>query len=246
LASTIGLVPEPPPPYRVRRSARARRARITVTPEGEAVVVLPQRASEQAAAQLVQRHADWVRRHIARTTLETSVLQSRPPLGAGRILSVNGIEHEVIVVERPGRGRVVQALVPGGDGIRGELIVRGTRAAAPRLLEAWLRDEARSVLVARIAALAPGLGVAPRRLSVRGQRSRWGSASRDGSMSFNWRLVLAPPFVLDSVVVHELAHLRIPGHTRSFWALVKRHAPRTDEARRWLREHHRELLAALD
>jgi predicted metal-dependent hydrolase len=83
-------------------------------------------------------------------------------------------------------------------------------------------------------------------MSVRGQRARWGSASRDGSLSFNWRLLLAPPFVLDAVVVHELAHLRIRGHSRSFWSLVERHAPRTVEARRWLRAHHRELLAALD
>jgi predicted metal-dependent hydrolase len=65
-------------------------------------------------------------------------------------------------------------------------------------------------------------------------------------MSFSWRLLLAPPFVLDAVVVHELAHLRIRGHDRRFWALVERHAPRTADARRWLREHAHELRAALE
>jgi predicted metal-dependent hydrolase len=84
------------------------------------------------------------------------------------------------------------------------------------------------------------------RLSVRDQRSRWASASARGDLSFSWRLILAPPFVLDAVVVHELAHLRVRGHSRAFWSLVERHAPRTPEARRWLREHARELRAALD
>jgi predicted metal-dependent hydrolase len=65
-------------------------------------------------------------------------------------------------------------------------------------------------------------------------------------LSFNWRLLLAPPFALDAVVVHELAHLRIRGHGPRFWALVRQHAPRTDEARAWLRAHHAELMAALD
>ena len=76
--------------------------------------------------------------------------------------------------------------------------------------------------------------------------SPWASASANGSLSFSWRLVLAPPFVLDSVVVHELAHLRIRGHTRRFWALVERHAPRTPEARRWLREHAPETGLEID
>jgi hypothetical protein len=114
------------------------------------------------------------------------------------------------------------------------------------VLEAWLRAEARRVLEDRVRDLAPALDVRPSRLTVRGQRSRWGSASRSGALSYSWRLVLAPPFVLDAVVVHELAHLRVPGHSPAFWALVRTHAPRTDESRRWLRDHHRELLAAID
>jgi predicted metal-dependent hydrolase len=90
------------------------------------------------------------------------------------------------------------------------------------------------------------VGVTPTRVSVRDQRSRWGSAARDGSLSFSWRLVLAPTFVLDAVVVHELAHLRHADHGASFWALARRHAPRTDEARRWLRAERDALRSALD
>jgi len=102
------------------------------------------------------------------------------------------------------------------------------------------------VLLARVAELAPIVGVVPAAVTIRGQRARWGSASRTGRISLNWRLILAPPAVLDYVVIHELAHLRVPGHSRAFWAVVRRHAPDPEGARRWLREHHGELLAALD
>jgi predicted metal-dependent hydrolase len=93
---------------------------------------------------------------------------------------------------------------------------------------------------------ASELGVAVRRISVRDQRTRWGSASCSGSLSFSWRLVMAPGWVLDYVVVHELAHLRHAGHGLRFWGLVRRTAPRTDEARGWLLAHEDELRHALD
>lgn len=238
------------PPYSIRRSARARNLRLTVTAEGEAVVVLPQRAPLRAAAQLVEQHQTWLRRQLANRHHERMRLADRLPLEAGRMMMVNGLPHRVMVVE-PGRGSgraaVSRRLVPADDGIAGELMVidRGVPAVAARL-ERWLRDEAREVLEARVAALAPVMDVRPSRITVRDPRTRWGSATRGGSLSFSWRLVLAPPFVLDAVVVHELAHLRIAGHSAAFWAVARTFAPRTDEARRWLRTHHRELLAALD
>jgi predicted metal-dependent hydrolase len=105
---------------------------------------------------------------------------------------------------------------------------------------------ARTRLAERVSAHAVAMGVRPGRISVRDQTSRWASASPGGGLSFSWRLILAPPYVLDAVVVHELAHLRIRGHSHAFWALVLRHAPRTPEARRWLRDHAREVRAALD
>jgi predicted metal-dependent hydrolase len=266
-------------PYAVRRSVRARRARLTVTADGRVVVVLPQRAPLRAAELLVHEHADWVRRHVLRAQAQQAHLDARPALAAGRVLSVNGIPHEVVVREIAGppresglgataararRGSVRRRLLSDAEGIRGELLITPGTHGTPgphgtpgggvadlemlitALLEGWLRAEARRVLTSRVAALSPQLGVTAGRLSVRAQRSRWGSASRDGALSLNWRLILAPAFVLDAVVVHELAHLRVRGHSTAFWTLAKTHAPRTDEARRWLRAHHRELLAALD
>lgn len=87
------------------------------------------------------------------------------------------------------------------------------------------------------------LGVSYRRIQVRDQRTRWGSCSPRGTLSFNWRLALAPFDVLDYVVVHELCHLREPNHSRRFWSLVELRRPGWREQRAWLREHGAELLA---
>lgn len=204
--------------YTVRRSARARHVRLTVTRDGEAVVVLPMRAPERAAALLVEKHGAWLDRQMVRIQAGRERAAARPSLALGRHLTVNG------------EPRLVRA---------------GTSQERDRL-ERSLRREARRLLEARVAVFGPVLGVQPRRLTVRAQRARWGSASRNGSLSLNWRLLLAPPWVLDYVVIHELAHLAEPGHTRRFWEVVRRHAPEADTARAWLREHHGELLAALD
>ncbi len=87
------------------------------------------------------------------------------------------------------------------------------------------------------------IGVEYRRIRIGGQRTLWGSCSSRGTLSFNWRLVLAPLEVLDYVVVHELCHLRVPNHSRRFWALVERHRPHWREQRNWLRDYGPELLA---
>jgi predicted metal-dependent hydrolase len=87
------------------------------------------------------------------------------------------------------------------------------------------------------------IGVSYRRIRIGAQRTLWGSCSGRGTLSFNWRLVLAPPDVVDYVIVHELCHLRVPNHSRSFWALLERHRPHWRRQRAWLREYGPELLA---
>lgn len=206
-------------------------------------MVLPRRMPASEAARLVVEHADWIDRHVSRITAERERFADRPVLGQGRVLSVAGESCRISTVDsvsRPARGRV--EVVPGGVIVR---LGRDGRDTV-EVLEPWLRERAREAITMQVARRAPELDVRPGRISIRDQRSRWASASAGGALSFSWRLVLAPPFVLDSVVVHELAHLRIRNHTKRFWSLVERHAPRTPEARRWLREHASELRAALD
>jgi predicted metal-dependent hydrolase len=232
----------------VRRSPRARRARITVREDGRVVVVLPTRAPMAVAQELVRRHERWVRHHVAAALERQARLRQRPQLLDGRVLEVNGVPHAVVLVSSVAQRATVRRTLDADDqGIRGTLEVRARdTASGVTAVEGWLRAEARRLLVARVSALAPVVGVQPTKVTVRDQRSRWGSASRSGSLSFSWRLVLAPPYVLDAVVVHELAHLRHADHGPRFWALAKAHAPRTDEARRWLRANRDGVRAALD
>ncbi len=109
--------------------------------------------------------------------------------------------------------------------------------------ESAARTGARKLVSALAEEEAELLGVAYRRIRIGGQRTLWGSCSPRGTLSFNWRLVLAPAEVLDYVVVHEVCHLRVPDHSRSFWGLVEGRRPHWREQRDWLREHGPELLA---
>jgi predicted metal-dependent hydrolase len=236
------------PAWTVRRSTRARRARITVTDDGRVVVVLPRRAPLEVAEILMREHEAWVRRHVAMARRRRASIDDRPGLAEGRVLDLNGVPHRIrILPSASARSTVRRSLDTDEDGIRGVIEVRAPDdLAARRALEGYLRTEARQLLEARVAALAPMMAVTAGPVIVRDQRSRWGSASRRGSLSFSWRLLLAPTFVLDAVVVHELAHLRHADHSTRFWALARTHAPRTDEARRWLRANRHVLRAALD
>jgi predicted metal-dependent hydrolase len=109
--------------------------------------------------------------------------------------------------------------------------------------ESEARIGARELVTALVEEEAERLGVSYERIRIGGQRTLWGSCSVGGTLSFNWRLVLAPLEVLDYVVVHELCHLRVADHSRRFWTLVERHRPHWRDQRDWLREHGPELLA---
>jgi predicted metal-dependent hydrolase len=233
--------------YTLRRSDRARHTRLTIRPDGQVVVILPSRAPERWATDMVRARADWIDRHQARLAATRDRLAARPTLGAGRRISLGGIEHAVEVASLLAGRRRSRVLHDDTDGPRllVELAADEVRQPAD-LLEVWLRGEARQTIVRRMVVRARDLGVQPTAVAIRDQRSRWGSASRRGTCSFSWRLVMAPAAVLDYVVVHELAHLRHFGHGAAFWQIVRDAVPEADTARQWLRAHEAELRAALD
>jgi predicted metal-dependent hydrolase len=206
------------PAYQVRRSTRARHSRITIQDDATVVVVLPMRAPAREADALVNRHRAWIDRHVSRINARRRALALRPSLAHGRVLTVNGQAQ----------------------------IIRAVTSAERAALDRRLRRAARAAFEERVAARAPQMDVEVKRITVRDQRTRWGSASRSGTLSFSWRLVLTPPEVLDYVVVHELAHLRVAGHGKRFWALVAQHHRGATAARKWLRDHHDEIRNALD
>ena len=143
-----------------------------------------------------------------------------------------------------GRSTVARIVTPDGFELRLALAPRDTERVE-RVLEGWFRDQARLAIEATVADHAAALEVTPAAISLRDPRSRWGSASRQGRLMFSWRLVLAPPEALETVVIHELAHLRVFGHGPRFWAVVA--SRRADHLvwRRWLRTHSLELHGAL-
>jgi predicted metal-dependent hydrolase len=139
---------------------------------------------------------------------------------------------------------VSRIVTADGFELRVSLAARDRERVAA-VLERWLREQARFAIDATVVDHAAALGVRPAAVSLRDPRSRWGSASRQGRLMFSWRLVLAPPEALETVVIHELAHLRVFGHGPRFWAVVA--SRRADHLtwRRWLRTHSLELHAAL-
>jgi predicted metal-dependent hydrolase len=149
-----------------------------------------------------------------------------------------------IAVAPAGRSTVARIVTPDGFELRVALAPRDADRI-DRVLEVWLRDQARLAIEATVADHAAALDVRPAAISLRDPRSRWGSASRQGRLMFSWRLVLASPEALETVVIHELAHLRVFGHGPRFWSLVAGRRPDHVIWRRWLRAHSLELHGAL-
>jgi predicted metal-dependent hydrolase len=190
----------------------------------------------------------WVRRHLARQARERAELAARGGLRDGATIRFRGEFHCLRIVEAPDGVRRSSVSREGGAD-DDELVVRlarQDRRSVAVVLDAWFRSRAHVLVEREIARHAPVLGVTPIAVTIRDQRSRWGSASRQRRLSFSWRLVLAPPEALEAVVVHELAHLRVFGHGPRFWAIVAERIPDHLVWRRWLRVHSHELHAVLD
>ncbi|HEX5825637.1 MAG TPA: SprT family zinc-dependent metalloprotease [Candidatus Limnocylindrales bacterium] len=239
------------PPYVLHRSARSRRLRITIDPDRGLVVTIPLATRrgwahpERLIDEFLQSREAWIRRHLERQARQQAELAARGGLADGASIRYRGELHRLRMVA--GRGRRSSVARVGGES-GDELLVgllERDRERLDRVLETWFRERARVVIDAEIARHAAALAVTPRTVALRDPKSRWGSASREGRLMFSWRLVLAPPEALETVVVHELAHLRVFGHGPRFWSLVASRRPDHLVWRRWLRSHSLELHGAL-
>jgi predicted metal-dependent hydrolase len=206
--------------YRIRRSDRASRVRVSVDARGDVEVVLPRRSPASAAPAAVAELRPWIERRLREASAVRAALAAR---GA----TVPYLGTSLALRPEPARTRVHRS----GD----VLLVPGDAEQAPAAIERWYRRAAATEIAPRLDAAAQALGTTYTKLSIRGQRTRWGSCSARGAMSFNWRLLLAPEPVLDYVVWHEACHLRVMDHSQNFWELVRRHCPDYEEHRRWLR-----------
>lgn len=252
-AATVQL-PGGPLHYTLRRSPRSRGVRVVIHPDRGVVVTVPPSgrrgwadAERHVRAFLVDREP-WLRRHIDRHARDRAELEARGGLRDGARIRYRGDLHRLrLEPAGPTSRRSSVERIGGID--EDEIVVRlagADRRSTAALLEAWLKRRARVEIDREIRRHAPSLAAAPTAISIRDQRTRWGSASRHGRLAFSWRLVLAPPEALETVVIHELAHLRVFGHGPRFWAVVASRRPDHAIWRRWLRDHSTELHGALD
>ena len=213
-------------PLIVKRMAQARRMRLSVDPrDGGVRLIMPTRASIRTALKWVEEHRDWVEQALA-------ALPEAQPIEHGSVIEVDG-ERLTVELAEGGRGvkRVENRLLvaPPADMLTGRVV-------------RWLKQQALDRLDAETRRYAALAGVSVANVAIGDPRARWGSCSSGGDIRYSWRLILAPPAVLEATVAHEVAHRLHMDHSPEFHAAVRRlfgRDPRVERA--WLRTHGREL-----
>ena len=206
------------------RNRRARRYVLRVTDSADVIVTMPRWGSIAEARTFAEQHLSW----IARERLRRAAESTSRTWTAGSEIWLRGERHAIEV-----QGNLVRA----GD-------VRATfRESQPLrdVLRGAMRDQAKRELPPRLLELAERAGLRVHKISVRDQRSRWGSCSTRGSITLNWRLLLMPPAVRDYVLWHELMHLKRADHSPAFWKLVEQVCPDYRRAKSWLLKYGKEL-----
>lgn len=209
-------------PLRYRVNKRARRLILRVDDDNDgAIVTLPPYVARAEARRFAEERADWLARRLEKQP-------PRTPFADGVAIPVLGVER---VIRHIGGKR--RPVVCTGD----ELQVAGAPEYLSRRVADWLKAEARRQIEPRVLAMADTIGERCRRITIRDTRSRWGSCAHDGGLNFSFRLVMAPDWVLEYVVAHEVAHLAEHNHGPRFWAVVERLNGDAERGRAWLSVH---------
>ena len=227
--------------YFVRVSQSATKARIKVSRDGVEVIV-PQGAQNGKAAEFLRASSSWVLDQLDFVRRAGSLRSTQRSVPANSVL-LRGRRTKLRVIEEESDRRY--GLVEE-HGVTLHIRVPRSGAVDPsRTLEAWLRRLAKQEIKARLTERCREMRRRPGRIYIMDQRTKWGGCSRRRNLSFNWRLVLAPPEVLDYIVVHEIAHLAEPYHSPKFWLIVRSHCPDFEACKTWLRNHYHQLRFSL-
>lgn len=204
----------------VKLNTRARRLIVKVHPAtGEVMVIAPSKRALDRAVEFARGESDWIARQLAQ-------VPSRVVLAPGAHIPLRGADHQI---QKGDYGPV--SVEPG------IIRVSGRAEHMPRRILDFLKKQAKRELEQKSFEYGARIGIKPKRITVRDTASRWGSCSSTRSLSFSWRLVLAPTFVLDYVVAHEVAHMKEMNHGADFWAIVEALIGDVEPAQAWLRQH---------
>lgn len=205
--------------YTIQKSSRAKRISLKIDAVNGLQVILPPRAKVDID-ELLREKQRWIQKHLRNFT---------PPRRyvTGEAIPVYGVDHqlEILVTEDAARVSVTKK-----DGLFIIKLPKGIKPSAHReavryALEGWYRREAKRHIPAETARLAKKFGFTYQNITIRGQKTRWGSCSSHGNLNFNWRLIMTPPDAIEYVIIHELCHLKVPDHSAQFWHLVAQFCP---------------------
>lgn len=224
--------------YTIRRSARAKHIRISISAHDGVIVTFPSRMRRYVNPDdFLREKQDWVLKHLSTMTLTSRTAE----LTSGSRVSIYGREYTVNILNCSVRRPEIE--LTGGE-LRVQLPLNYT-GEVKNAVKDWIREQAAPVIQREAEALSTKIGVRYKRLTIRDQRTKWGSCSRTGNLSFNWRLILFPPKVLRYVVIHELCHLKQFNHSPRFWQLVEQYDPHFQESIEWLKTNGVQIEGAL-
>jgi len=216
--------------YTLRRSERARRVWLKIDHDAGLTVSVPARMSLSELHDMLQKKASWITRNIKRAE-SAKRPPARPPLKDGALLPLLGKECTLKLRLRVGAAPSVKLV--GGEirvGMPDDRL-----STLKKALDTWYREKAREVITKKVDAFKGDRRVG--KVYIKDQKTRWGSCSSRGNLSFNWRLVMAPPEVVDYIVVHEITHLERLDHSKRFWEKVAKRCPDYKEHNAWLKKH---------
>jgi predicted metal-dependent hydrolase len=231
--------------YRWRVSSRARHYRVMVGSKGVELVT-PEGVGHSQAEKFLRLHGDWVLAQLER--VEKLECKRRPPNAAMANIPSGMTFIEGKPVRLDFRKDPKLKTKPRVEELPGCLRIstpKGGREGAEAALESFLKKKAARLVISRVTVKAGEMGLNPGQVSIRSQKTRWGSCSSKGTLSFNWRLVIVPPDVLDYVVIHELIHIGEHNHSRRFWEKVALIDPAYKNHRSWLKENQSYLYDPL-
>ena len=216
----------------VTENARAKRLTLRIVPGGRGLkVTVPPHVSDAEVDEFLNRNYGWIKSKL-------ELVPDHPTVRAGIKIPIRGTNH--LIVRHSGRG--ITHIVMGDDG-SAQLVVYGDEKFVPRRVADFLKKEAKREIEALVAHHTGRVGRKAKSITFRDTTSRWGSCTSDGKLSFSWRIMMAPPPVINYLVAHEVAHLKEMNHSANFWNLCKELCPDTDKCKNWLKRNGNKLQA---